>query len=254
MEGYEAGENVNVSLLHSRAEIARTLVIIGSHDPLLDEAADILRRTHPDSLVASSHVGSLGGIMAVKRGEAHLGGIHLLDEASGTYNIPYLVKYFLVGGVRLVECVQRKQGLMVAPGNPKSIRQFSDLAGKSYVNRQKGSGTRILCDYLAKQQSMDTTHVRGYDREEFTHTAVAAAIAAGTADAGLGIYSAAKIFGLDFIPICDEQYDLLITESAINLESVQRLLQVLKSQEFAERLQRLGGYTISHPGEERKWN
>ena len=253
-EGYEAGESVNVWLLHAREEIARTLVITGSHDPLLDEAADILRRAHPHSLVASSHVGSLGGIMAVKRGEAHLGGIHLLDEASGTYNIPYLKKYFPDGGVRLVECVQRVQGLMVAPGNPKGIRSFSDLPGKRYVNRQKGSGTRILCDYLAKQQGIDTHVIQDYDREEFTHTAVAAAIAAGTADAGLGIFSAAKIYGLDFIPICDEQYDLLTAESAINLESVQRLLQVLKSREFAGRLQRLGGYTIKHPGEERKWN
>lgn len=253
-EGYEAGENVNLWLLRSREEIARTLVITGSHDPLLDEAADILRCTHPDSQVASSHVGSLGGIMAVKRGEAHLGGIHLLDEDSGIYNIPYLKKYFPNGGVRLVECVQRTQGLMVAPDNPKGIHSFSDLVGKRYVNRQKGSGTRILCDYLTKKQGIDTHLIQDYDREEFTHTAVAAAIAAGTADAGLGIYSAAKIYGLDFIPICDEQYDLLIAESAINLESVQRLLQVLKSREFAERLQRLGGYTISHPGEERKWN
>ena len=254
VEGYEPGESINVWLLRSRAEIARTLVITGSHDPLLDEVADILRRTHSDSQVASSHVGSLGGIMAVKRGEAHLGGIHLLDEASGAYNIPYLKKYFPDGGVHLVECVQRVQGLMVAPGNPKDIRSFSDLPGKRYINRQKGSGTRILCDHLAKQQGIDTGQIKDYDREEFTHTAVAAAIAAGTADAGLGIYSAAKIYGLDFIPICDEQYDLLIAESAINLESVQRLLQVLKSREFAERLQRMGGYIISHPGEERKWN
>jgi putative molybdopterin biosynthesis protein len=253
-EGYEAGESVNVWQLRTRDEIARTLVITGSHDPLLDEAADILRRTHPDNLVASSHVGSLGGIMAVKRGEAHLGGIHLLDEASGTYNIPYLKKYFPQGGVHLVECVQRAQGLMVVPGNPKGIRQFSDLIGKSYVNRQKGSGTRILCDFLANQQSLDTSQIRGYDREEFTHTAVAAAIAAGTADAGLGIYSAAKIYGLDFIPICDEQYDLLIAESAWSLDPVRQLLEVLKGEEFAGRLQRLGGYIISHPGEERSWN
>lgn len=253
-EGFEAGESVHVWLLHTREEIARTLVVTGSHDPLLDEAADILRRTWPDSLVASSHVGSLGGIMAVKRGEAHLGGIHLLDEASGIYNVAYLKKYFPQGGVHLVECVQRVQGLMVAPGNPNKIKKFSDLAGKSYVNRQKGSGTRILCDYLAKQQGMDTSLIRGYDREEFTHTAVAAAIAAGTADAGLGIFSAAKIYGLDFIPICEEQYDLLVAESAMNLESVQRLLQVLKGGEFASRLHHLGGYIISHPGEERKWN
>lgn len=252
-EGYEAGESVKVWLLRSRAEIARTLVITGSHDPLLDEAIDLLRRADGESQVASSHVGSLGGIMAVKRGEAHLGGIHLLDEASGDYNIPYLKKYFPQGGVHLVECVRRQQGLMVAPGNPAGIHQFSDVVGKRYVNRQKGSGTRILCDYLARQQGIDTALIPDYEREEYTHTAVAAAIAAGTADAGLGIYAAAKIYGLDFIPVCEEQYDLLIAESAIALEPLQRLLQVLKSREFAERLQRLGGYIISHAGEERKW-
>jgi len=179
-EGYEAGELVNVQLTRSPAEIERTLVITGSHDPLLDEVADILKRQDRNSSVASSHVGSMGGITAVKRGEAHLGGVHLLDEASGTYNIPYLRKYFPQGGVFLVECVQRTQGLMVPKGNPLGIREFADIAGKRYVNRQKGSGTRILCDYLARQNKVDPESVWGYDREEYTHTAVAAAIAAGT--------------------------------------------------------------------------
>ncbi len=253
-EGYEAGELVNVHLKHSPQEIARTLVITGSHDPLLDEAADIMRRTWRDSIVASSHVGSMGGILAVKRGEAHLGGIHLLDEVTGTYNIPYLKKYFPNGGVVLVECVERVQGLMVAHGNPKSIQNLNDLVGLDYVNRQKGSGTRILCDFLAKQSGLDTSMIHGYEREEFTHTAVAAAIAAGTADAGLGILSAAKIYGLDFIPICDEQYDLLVAEDALELESVGRLIEVLHSDEFAHRLNELSGYILKNPGEVRQWN
>ena len=253
-EGYEASEPVTVRLLRDEDMIERMLVITGSHDPLLDEVADIMRRRWRDSLVASSHVGSMGGIMAVKRGEAHLGGIHLLDEASGTYNIPYLKKYFSNGGVVLVEGVGRVQGLMVPHGNPRHIKSFEDLAGIEYVNRQKGSGTRILCDYLAKQAGMDTTTVRGYEREEFTHTAVAAAIAAGTADAGLGILSAAKIYDLDFIPICEEQYDLLITEDAMDLLPVKRLLEVLHGEEFAERLQKLGGYILKTPGEVRAWH
>jgi putative molybdopterin biosynthesis protein len=253
-EGYEAGEKVRVRLMRSMDEIARTLVITGSHDPLLDELADLMRRRWRDSLVASSHVGSMGGIMAVKRGEAHLGGIHLLDEASGTYNVPYLRKYFPEGGVALVECVERIQGLMVPAGNPKGIKGFADLVGLEYVNRQKGSGTRILCDYLAKQNKLDTTAIRGYEREEFTHTAVAAAVAAGTADAGMGILSAARIYGLGFIPLCEEQYDLLFAQDALELESVKRLLEVLASPEFARRLEALGGYTIHTPGEIRKWN
>ncbi|HNW95694.1 MAG TPA: molybdopterin biosynthesis protein [Anaerolineaceae bacterium] len=253
-EGYEAGELVNVQLTRSRAEIDRTLVITGSHDPLLDEVADILKRLDRDSSVASSHVGSMGGITAVKRGEAHLGGIHLLDEASGTYNIPYLRKYFPQGGVVLVECVQRTQGLMVPKGNPLGIREFADIAGKRYVNRQKGSGTRILCDFLARQNAIDADSVWGYEREEYTHTAVAAAIAAGTADAGLGILSAARIYNLDFVPVCEEQYDLLVAESAFHLEMVQRLLEVLRGKEFARRLAVMGGYSLKTPGEIRPWN
>lgn len=253
-EGYEAGESVHVHLLRPMEEIQHTLVITGSHDPLLDEVADIMKRRWRDSLVASSHVGSMGGIMALRRGEAHLGGIHLLDEATGIYNIPYLKRYFLQGGVVLVQCVQRRQGLMVAKGNPKNIKGIADLAGLSYVNRQKGSGTRILIDYLLKQQGMSPTEILNYEREEFTHTAVAAAIAAGTADAGLGIYSASKIYGLDFVPICDEPYDLLIAEKALELESVQILLDVLKSDEFSARINNLGGYTLGCPGEVRLWN
>lgn len=253
-EGYEAGELVNVHLKHSPQEIARTLVITGSHDPLLDEAADIMRRTWRDSIVASSHVGSMGGIMAVKRGEAHLGGIHLLDEASGTYNLPYLKRYFPEGGVVLMECVERVQGLMVAPGNPKGIRHMEDLKGSEYVNRQKGSGTRVLFDFLAKNSGLDVSELHGYDREEFTHTAVAAAIAAGTADAGLGILSAARIYGLDFIPVANEQYDLLIAQAALELEAVRRLIAVLHGDEFARRLNNLGGYTLKNPGEIRQWN
>ncbi len=253
-EGYEAGELVNVQLVRDLDEINRTLVITGSHDPLLDEVTDILKRQWPESAVASSHVGSMGGIMAVKRGEAHMGGIHLLDEASGTYNIPYLRKYFPQGGVVLVECVQRTQGLMVPKGNPLGIKEFKDIVGKRYVNRQKGSGTRILCDFLARQQGLDTSLIPGYEREEYTHTAVAAAIAAGTADAGLGILSAARIYGLDFVPICEEQYDLLVAENAFELPMVQRLLAVLRGEEFARRLTQMGGYTLHHPGEVRPWN
>lgn len=254
VEGYEAGEKVTVRLTHSFEEIQRMLVISGSHDPLLDEVADIMRREYPGSMVASSHVGSMGGIMAVKRGEAHLGGVHLLDETSGVYNIPYVKKYFPEGGVVLMECVGRVQGLMVPAGNPRGIKGFRDLIGLDYVNRQKGSGTRVLCDYLSKQNGIDPSLINGYEREEFTHTAVAAAIAAGTADAGLGILAAAKIYGLDFIPIAEEEYDLLIAGDAYETEAVNRLIIIIKSEEFAQRLQRLGGYTLKNPGSVKLWN
>jgi putative molybdopterin biosynthesis protein len=242
LEGHEAGDPVRVRLLRSRREIENTLVITGSHDPLIDEAADILKRAHYDSAVASSHVGSMGGILALKRREAHMGGIHLLDTETGAYNDSYIARYLPAGAVEKVPCVRRVQGLMVQKGNPKGIRAFSDIARISYVNRQKGSGTRILCDHLAHEAGLDTSAVYGYGREEYTHTAVAALIAAGSADAGLGIYSAAKLYDLDFIPICDEVYDLIVLKDAMNLTQVQRFLETISGPALRARLEKLGGY------------
>jgi putative molybdopterin biosynthesis protein len=253
-EGYEQGERASVRLLKPIEQIQRTVRILGSHDPLIDEAADIWKRSNPAAFVSSAHVGSMGAILAVKRGEAQLGGVHLLDEADGTYNISYINRLIPEGGVALVECVQRIQGLMVQKGNPKGIADFSMIAGGgiSYVNRQKGAGTRVLCDYLLKKDGIDPASVTGYAREELTHTGVAAQIAAQTADCGLGILSAARIYDLDFIPICNEQYDLLVSLSAMENPLVQQFLKVLTTAEFAERLHRLGGYDINQPGRIRK--
>ena len=249
-EGYEAGETVPVRLLRRPEELEDTLVVIGSHDPLLDEVGDLLRRGRPPLRMSSSHVGSMGGIMAVRRGEAHAAGIHLLDEGDGGYNVSYVRKYFPGGGVRLVECVGRTQGLMLPPGNPRGIGGVADLArsGIRYVNRQRGSGTRILIDYLCAREGIDTGAIYGYGREEFTHTSVAAQIAAGTADAGMGIYSAAELYGLDFLPVCLEQYDLLVPDSAWDTPVVQGLLAVLRSGAFRARLEALGGYRVDRPG------
>lgn len=253
-EGIEAGETVIAELLRPIKGIKKTISVIGSHDPLIDQITDLLRIADKSIYVASSHVGSMGGIFAVKRKEAHLGGIHLLDEETGTYNIPYLKKYFTSGEVVLVEGVGRVQGFMVAKGNPKVIKGWEEIVSKnlSYVNRQKGSGTRILCDYLAKKQGIDTEAVYGYGREEYTHTGVAALIAAGSADVGLGIYSAAKIYGLDFIPVCDEQYDILVEAGSFNEPHVRRFLDILTTKEFAKRLDAMGGYTLISPGNVRR--
>ncbi len=254
LEGYEAGSKVKVKLLRPRQELNNTLVAIGSHDPLLDELGDMLHMAYPDTFMSSSHVGSMGGIMAVRRGETHIAGIHLLDEADGSYNTAFIKRYFPKGGVRLVECVGRTQGLMLQKGNPLGISSVSDLTkeGLRYVNRQKGSGTRILIDYLCKTQGIDTTKIYGYEREEFTHTSVAAQIVSGTADAGMGIYSAAKLYDLDFLPVCTEQYDLLIPDYAWDSPIVRRLIEILQSEDFKKRISALGGYEISQPGRVRE--
>lgn len=250
-EGYEAGEQVKIRLLSSLEKLRNTLVVIGSHDPLLDELGDLLHREDPALYMSSSHVGSMGGIMALRRGEAHAAGCHLLDTETGQYNISFLRRYFPHGGVKLVRCVGRNQGLMVAPGNPLSIRSFSDMArpGIRYVNRQKGSGTRILADYLCRENGLRPEEIYGYDREELTHTSVAAQIAGGSADAGMGIYSAARLYGLDFLPVCIEEYDLLIPDAVYDIPLVQKMLAILKSDAFRDRLLSMGGYTLDRPGE-----
>lgn len=254
VEGYAAGDNVSVHLLKPAATLSKTLVAIGSHDPLLDELADMLHASDTSLFMSSSHVGSMGGIMAVRRGETHIAGTHLLDENDGSYNTSFIRKYFPKGGVRLVECVNRSQGLMLQKGNPKNIRTLQDLLqpGLRYVNRQKGSGTRILIDYLCKKEGIDTDQIYGYDREEFTHTSVAAQIASDTADAGMGIYSASLLYDLDFLPVCMEQYDLLIPDVAWETEIVQKLIAILKSDIFRKRIEALGGYELDQPGNVRE--
>ena len=249
-EGYAAGEEVRVRLLTDEMRIQNTLMMIGSHDPLLDEVADLLHQADPSMYMSSSHVGSMGGIMAVKRGETHIAGTHLLDEATGCYNTAFINKYFPNGGVRLVECVGRTQGLMLQKGNPKGIKGIADLTkeGIRYVNRQKGSGTRVLMDYLCRRDGIDMDKIYGYDREEFTHMSVAVQIASDTADAGMGIWSAAKAYDLDFLPVCMEQYDLLVPDYAMDTPMVQRLLEVLRSDSFRARLEALGGYRLENPG------
>ena len=251
LEGYEAGAEVSVRLLCNPAKLNNTLVVIGSHDPLLDELADMMHLENNDVYMSSAHVGSMGGIMAIRRGEAHAAGCHLLDTATGEYNLAFMRKYFPRGGVKLIRCVGRQQGMMVARGNPLNIQKFSDIAreGIRYVNRQKGSGTRILTDYLCKQDGLDPASIYGYDREELTHTSVAAQIVSGSADAGMGIYSAAKLYDLDFIPICIEEYDLIIPDHAWDTPQVQQMIATLKSDAFKEKILSLGGYTLENPGE-----
>lgn len=243
-EGCETGEQVKVRLLRPLEDIENSLIVTGSHDPLIDEIADILKRSETPFRLCSSHVGSMGAVTAVRTHTAHLGGIHLLDTESGKYNESYIKKFFPQGGARLIKGVGRIQGLMVKKGNPLNIKGFEDIRACRYVNRQKGSGTRILCDCLVKKHGLDESKIEGFYTEEFTHTAVAAQIASGNADCGLGIYSAAKMYDLDFIEICVEEYDFLIDEKAYNSDGVQAFLEVLKSEKLKKRLSEMGGYRL----------
>ncbi|MFZ5986232.1 MAG: molybdopterin biosynthesis protein [Bacillota bacterium] len=250
IEGFDAGREVEINLLKDEREIRNTLVVTGSHDPLLDIVSDIMKRRYPGEYVSSSHVGSMGGIMAIKRGEAHAAGIHLLDEDTGLYNKSYIKRYLPNEAVLTIKCVKRVQGLMVAKGNPYNLEDIGDIvkSGLRYVNRQKGSGTRILLDYLLSRNGIDSKGIYGYDREEFTHMAVAVLVASGSADAGLGIYSAARAYDLEFIPVCEEVYDFIVPQRFIELKALKNFIHILRSKEFKDMLTGLGGYIMDEAG------
>ena len=250
-EGVEAGALVEVELLRHREEIERKIVATGSHDLTLDLLASRLRRTDPGLTLSSSNVGSLGGLMALSRREAHLAGTHLMDEETGEYNIPFVRKYLKGQEVVVVHLVGRVQGLMVTHGNPEDVSTLSDLAedGMSFVNRQRGSGTRVLLDYKLKELGIEPAQIAGYEREEYTHLGVAAAVAGGRANTGLGILSAARAMGLEFVPLVNEQYDLVIPAEFYGGDLVKPLLDLIRSAEFRSEVEALGGYDASAMGE-----
>lgn len=251
LEGINAQETVSAELLRPLSAIQNTIVAVGSHDNTLDILADQIMGTHPNTLLSSSHVGSMGGLMAIKKGVCHMAGSHLLDISDGSYNISYIRKYLAGIPVKLVHLVMREQGLIVAPGNPKKITQVSDLCRDDvrFINRQAGSGTRILLDYKLSEQDLSPEAVNGYEHEEFTHMTVAVAVLSGRADAGLGIFAAAKALQLDFIPVVTEQYDLIIPEQFYASANIRILLDVICGSAFKSRVREMGGYSTKRTGE-----
>jgi putative molybdopterin biosynthesis protein len=249
-EGINAGEEVKIELLRPLDEIERTILCTGSHDLSIDILGDELKRNFPGSRIAASNVGSLGGLAAIQRGETHMAGTHLLDPATGHYNVPDIQRTIPNTPLVLVNLVRRMQGLLVQPGNPKKINDLKDITRSdvAFVNRQPGSGTRVLLDYELQRRSLNARSIRGYEREEFTHMAVAVAIASGLADVGLGVQSAANALGLEFVPVGDEQYDLLIRHSFFESESGAELLQVIGSLAFRKAVEALGGYDATRSG------
>jgi putative molybdopterin biosynthesis protein len=255
VEGHHAGEQVRVELLRGLADIERTIVAIGSHDLVLDVAASALRASDPLITLASSNVGSLGGLVALRDGLCHLAGSHLLDPATGEYTLPYLDRIFGAGtdtGAELavVRLVHRDQGLLVAPGNPLGLTGIADLTRPDlrYVNRQRGAGTRVLLDHELGRLGVDPATISGYSREEHTHLGVAAAVAAGRADTGLGIQAAARAFGLDFVPVTREPYDLVLRATGLIDEVLAPLWTLLEQADFRAEVEKLGGYSCAETG------
>jgi putative molybdopterin biosynthesis protein len=254
VQGLEAGEQVKVHLYRSKAEIEKTIFCIGSHDLTLDLLAQFL--ADHDRRLASANVGSQGGLVALRRGEAHLAGSHLLDPRDGSYNISYIRQYMPNIPVKVIALVGRDQGLMVKKGNPKGIKSLEDLASSGpgekreiqFVNRQRGAGTRVLLDYHLNAMAMPADSILGYTQEEYTHLGVAAAIASGRADCGLGIAAAAQALDLDFIPLFQERYDLVIPKQHAESELLAPLFDLLTDRGFREAVSRLMGYDVSVMG------
>lgn len=250
LEGHHPGADVEVALLRGVGEIDRTIVAVGSHDLVLDLAASKLRSIHPDVTLASSNVGSLGGLVALRDGLCHLAGSHLLDPASGEYTLPYVDRVLPGHDVAVIRLLHREQGLIVAPGNPLGLSGLDDLVRPHlrYVNRQRGAGTRVLLDHELSSRGIDPDGISGYSREEHTHLGVAAAVAAGRADCGLGVYAAARAFALDFVPVTREPYDLVLAADTLTATTVMPLWELLADAAFRAAVTALGGYDTTEMG------
>jgi molybdenum cofactor synthesis domain-containing protein len=250
-EGVSQNEAVEAELLVDEEEINNTVVVIGSHDITLDLLGDEIRRRGHNIRISSGNVGSLGGLTALRKGICHMAGSHLLDTETGEYNIPYIKRYIKGLKVSVFHLVLRDQGLILAKGNPKNIGGIEDLTREdvTFVNRQAGSGTRVLFDYHLEKLSIEPESVRGYDHEEFTHMAVAVDVLSGAADCAVGIYAAARALDLDFIPLEREQYDLIFPSAFVEIPAIQVVLETIRSQGFRERVSSLGGYDPAKSGQ-----
>lgn len=248
-EGVESGETVKVKLIKDRKSIDNTLVSIGSHDVLMDIVADLMANKYENFTLSSTHVGSMGGLMALKRSETIIAPTHLLDEDDGTYNINILKEIFGEGKVSLIKGFDRIQGIMVKKGNPLGIKGIEDLPKYKFVNRQRGAGTRVLLDYKLKTLDIDPKSIDGYDKEVSTHMAVAASVESPYVDCGLGVKSAADSMGLDFIEVGIEEYDFAILTKNLEDNKVKAFIDIIKSDELRKKLDKLGGYGYSRLGE-----
>jgi len=250
-EGVSQDEDIEAQLLVEEDDLINTVVIIGSHDITIDLLGDEIRRGGRNIRISSGNVGSLGGLMALKNGFCHLSGSHLLDTETGEYNISYIKKYLKGIKVSVFHLVMRDQGLIIPRNNPKGIREIYDLSreGITFVNRQPGSGTRILLDYRLEQSGIKPDSIVGYDHVEFTHMSVAVDVLSGVADCGMGIFAAAKALNLGFVPIEKEQYDLIIPSSMLENPNIHMVLETIRSRDFRKRVESLGGYDPSRSGE-----
>jgi molybdopterin molybdotransferase/putative molybdopterin biosynthesis protein len=247
-EGAHPGTRLLARALRPLAQIERTLLAVGSHDVALDLLAGRLARDGTE--LVSAHVGSIAGLVALRERSAHLAGTHVLDPVTGTYNDDAVRRYGPDEPVALIRLAEREQGIVVAAGNPLALASLADIARTRarYVNRQKDAGTRILLDALLASGAVTPGSIVGYDRIEFSHLAVAQLIAGGSADAGLAIRAAARAFGLDFISVAWEPYELALPARALDEPRIEQLIATLRDASFRSDVEALGGYECARAG------
>ncbi len=244
----------DVQTAEVRAETG-DVIVTGSHDLSIEVLASEVSRELPERILLSANLGSLGGLMALRQGRCHIAGAHLLHPETNEYNFPYLPQYLPKLETVVVNVVHREQGLMVQPGNPLGISGFEDLCRSEvrFINRQQGAGTRVLLDHNLKRLGLCEDRIKGYDSQVSTHTEVAMAVRSNRSDTGLGVRAAALAFGLEFIPITKERFDFIIPKPVFYTETVQKLLELLRSESFARRVERMGGYDLSNSGRVLAW-
>ncbi|MFA5317664.1 MAG: substrate-binding domain-containing protein [Dehalococcoidales bacterium] len=225
-----------------------TVLMVGSHDMALNILVELLKMNSYGLEVVNT--GSLGGLIALQEERAHLAGVHLLDEETGEYNYPYVKRVLPCREVAVMNLAYRIQGLMFAKGNPTQIEGLADLKRPelTFVNRQKGSGTRVLLDIQLRKLGIPSLEIGGYERELDTHLAVGSSIARGEADVGLGIEAAARSCGLDFLPLFKERFDLVMLMNNYKSELLSPLLGMVTGYEFKGIIDKVGGYDTSETG------
>ncbi|WP_245680504.1 molybdopterin biosynthesis protein [Bacillus marinisedimentorum] len=245
--GLEQGEMVDIELYKPVSEIEKSILFTGSHDLSIDVLSSLIRKQDEERQIISAHVGSMAGIMAIRKKEAHVAGIHLLHPESGTYNLPYVERYLKGQKAVILPFLKREQGWIVPKGNPLDINTIENISnlGIHYVNRQRGAGTRILFDDMLNKAGIAPEQIQGYDREMFSHLSVAAEVKQQENAAGLGIYSAAKAMNLGFVPVAYESYDLLMSADFLESEAGRMLLSVIRSEDFKAEVEKLGGYKVA---------